>query len=249
MCVWCTNISDMCLRWSGSKSHRYFSKHETTMLPSKMVFIAILLLAALCSGCIPNRNLNDFTLYNNGRLVASHPLRTDGIFYALLPPESVSSFQTDTLVTCFVLYSNGICLRDPFTRPVRSNLRNVILNVLNDFNKEKQKNARWQNCWGAYEVRDSMLHIQSFAGYESQVYHLINSFYIIEGSLSLRQVIVFERSEIPELAEPIVYKFFPLSHKPDSINLFSANKRIARKLNRLYHNRHRPDVTGMEGIL
>jgi hypothetical protein len=163
------------------------------MLPSKMIFVSILLSAALYSGCIPNRNLNDFTLYNNGRSVASHPLRIDGIFYGFMPPGFVSNFQNDTLVSCFVLYSNGICLRDPFMRPVRSNLSNAILNTLNDLNQEKQKNARWQNCWGAYEVRDNVLHIQSFAGYESQIYHLINNFYVIEDSASIRQVLFFEK--------------------------------------------------------
>jgi hypothetical protein len=58
-----------------------------------------------------------------------------------------------------------------------------------------------------------------------------------------------KKNEMPSLRKPVVYKLFPLSQKPDSVNLFMANKRIARKLNRLDHNRHRPPVTGVKGVL
>lgn len=189
------------------------------------LLLAYLLMALLFIGCIRNRNLRQFTVYNKLKTEELSKLKINGVYYRLIPK--------DGSVNCFVLYNDGTCLH-LFGYPYYNNIDASIDYMISDFNKHIKYLKTSQNKWGGYEIKGDTIHIQVFQGYDTQPFYLLNRYYLIKDSVTLEKVMTEDFEKIYDKEELNLFHLYQTNSKPDSTNLFMTNERIKRKLERLY---------------
>lgn len=203
--------------------------------------LVIPLMALLLNiSCLPNRDLRNFTLYGETKKVESSKLKIKGAYCTEKKRTyKFSKDDTDNYVECFVLYENGIFL-NLFAIGIKSDVGTAINDLVDHFEENKKVNSRQIDMWGAYKIEGEALSIQCYThpfGVIIRTSKVLNYEMQILNDTTLIEFEDVLKNPIP----PSNYYLFKTNKKPDSTNLFMTNKRIKKKLDRLYEKRHRND--------
>ena len=108
-------------------------------------------------------------------------------------------------------------------------MKTTVDTAVSQFNKFHKKFPNSINGWGAYEIKNDTIHVQSFGSYDGPVF-MRDRYYLIRDSVTLEKIISGDSEKLFEERERNIFRLQPTHEKPDSLNVFSTNKRIRKKL-------------------
>lgn len=193
------------------------------ILRQRYVYVYCFLLS-VGAGCGSVRDLKDFTLYGKTLSVDPAKLKINGVYYN----------KSGGRVECFVLYHNGIYLELPGTR-INSDVESAIESVLIHTKRYQKTFSTDISMWGAFEIVSDTLSIQQF-------HHPASSevFFITVFNYSMK---ILNDTTLVRIGDYNMYHLYRTDNKPDSTNLFTTNKKIRKRLDKLYEKRNHQTST------
>jgi|GEM_PF-4321032 len=196
---------------------------------------SIILLSFVLVACIPTHSLRHFTFYGETKKVDPNKLKINGIYYSIVP-RKCNAFEVSDHVKWFIFYENGFFLSLDYSGLKQDSLEISIEQYLASFSK--RRGYRYQDNeinWGAYVINRNTLFMQGYYRIAAvRCYVFQREAKIIDNTtISFVKGFCENNSEIAKK-----FTLLETSSKPDSVNIFMANKRIKRKLDRLYEKRH-----------
>ena len=196
------------------------------------VVIAIVMLVTIFS-CYPTKDLRHFTLYGEPTNVDNNNLKINGIYYTLIP-KAANPYESSDYINGFALFENGSFL-DLTSVNLENGLPEAIKKIVRV--SDKFKYSEDFRHLGVFKIEGDSLHLQYYrnyfiAGVQCKV--LSTEALILNDS-----TIEFKDWYLDSYREAGgKYHFFKTNVKPDSITALMTNKRVRRKLERLYKKRH-----------
>jgi len=203
---------------------------------STLMFVSLTVMS-----CWPTRDLRNFTLYRETKQVDSDKLKINGIYYAIQKKENYKERSND-YVNCFVLFENGTYL-DLSSNEIKISADSSVNLLVSHYANRQAYLAAAISQWGAFKVVKDTLFIQRY-------HHLVmpkSGIIAFTSKVFDYKMKILNDTTLVEIDKSTgvhgedKFYLYETNNKPDSTNLFMTNKRIKRKLDRLYEKRHRKD--------
>jgi hypothetical protein len=200
-----------------------------------LIFTFILLITV---SCWPTRDLKNFTFWGETKGVDSKKLKINGVYFKIEKRKSNQFFNSDH-VRCFVLYKNGSYL-DMLSAEINYSIDSTI-NFLIQYRPETRQSI---SNWGAFKIVGDTLFLQRYHHFvmpKPGTITFTSKIFSYNTKILNDTTLVEIKENSTDGYDEGKYYLFKTTNKPDSTNLFMTNKRIKRKLDRLYERRHRND--------
>jgi len=202
----------------------------------KFSIALIFILSVGFSSCLPTRSLRHFTLYGETKKVDPKKFKINGIYFSVIP-RACNRFWYSDLIKCFIFYENGFFFSiehsglDTLDMEASLNQYLEILDKLG-FKGGFKGDVRY---WGSYFIDDNKLLTQK---YDTDAFRwvlgpILRAKIINNTTIEFDEGFCFNNEEVSKR-----FTLVETKSKPDSVNIFMTNKRIKRKLDRLYKERH-----------
>ena len=109
------------------------------------IFIVQLIAFVICTSCIRNKDLRNFTLYNETKKTDLNKLKINGVYYTLKKKENYR-FRNNDYVTGFVLYENGTYLNLNSTE-IKVDKKTAINSLVEHFENYKKIYSKDLDNW------------------------------------------------------------------------------------------------------
>jgi len=207
----------------------------------RLFIVATIAFAIMAISCNKKIQWEHFTFYreiNQGEL---RKVKTNGIYYSIIPKECIFDGRKRDGVIWFVFYENGFYVsndRAAFASPAYSiNLPDSIKDYVTRYNARKYS-VKYQddiNFWGAYVIRNDSVLMQEF-----QSLRFFDSFTLRKAKILNDTTLEFEKG-FCENVKMVCKKFTLIKTKGklDSINLFIKRAELKKELDKLYDLRQR----------